>query len=224
MDYVGVAFGAGTDGGEVAPGEAHFDNVEGDLPQVGWCKASSLTDDFEDGLQGQAWARSYADSGCSLAEIGGELVATLGDGVTSYCAYASAAAYDLTGDAVSIAVLGTPDATMSGQAGLFLGTTAGDAIYFVESAGVLDLGQLVGGTSLSLATVLYSATDHAWWRLRESAGTTYWETSPDGAAWTVRAQAVNPIDVTALDVQLGVSAYEPDAMPGAARFDQYNLP
>lgn len=34
----------------------------------------------------------------------------------------------------------------------------------------------------------YNATDHRWWRMRENAGTVYWETSPTGdvGSWTVR--------------------------------------
>ncbi len=35
-------------------------------------------------------------------------------------------------------------------------------------------------------SVPYSAANHASWRIREASGTTYWETSADGANWTQR--------------------------------------
>lgn len=42
----------------------------------------------------------------------------------------------------------------------------------------------VNGAATTLATTTYSAVNHAWWRIRESAGTIYWDTSTDGAAWS----------------------------------------
>lgn len=41
-------------------------------------------------------------------------------------------------------------------------------------------------------SVLYDPAVHAWLRVRESAGTVYWETSPDGATWTVRRSLTTP--------------------------------
>ena len=35
-------------------------------------------------------------------------------------------------------------------------------------------------------TVAYNTTTHAWWRIRENAGTIYFETSPNGTDWTTQ--------------------------------------
>jgi hypothetical protein len=39
-------------------------------------------------------------------------------------------------------------------------------------------------SSVTVGSMAYNATNHAWWRIRESAGTIYWDASPDGSTWT----------------------------------------
>jgi hypothetical protein len=223
MDYVRVELGAGTEGGEVAPGEAHFDDVTGAVAG-GWCKTSSLTDNFNDGVRARAWARFYKDSTCSLDETGGDLVITLSDGQTGYCGYYSASAYDLTGAASVIEVPQMLNGATEAQAFFALESSEGNSLDILASEGTLYFRYSVNDNDVTLATVLYSPVEHAWWRLRESAGTTYWETSPDATSWTVRAHIENPIELTALAVEMGAGAYQPEAMVGAVHFDHLNLP
>ncbi len=40
--------------------------------------------------------------------------------------------------------------------------------------------------------ITYSATDHRWWKIRESGGTVYFETSPDGLTWTTQRSISTP--------------------------------
>jgi hypothetical protein len=75
--------------------------------------------------------------------------------------------------------------------------------YIRANDGANTISFRVGGTVL--ATITYSATDHAWWRIREAGGTTYCETSPDGTdgSWTVRGSAANSGSLTSCDCDLG---------------------
>ena len=41
-----------------------------------------------------------------------------------------------------------------------------------------------GGVVTTLKSIPYDAVAHAYWRIRESGGTIYWEVSPDGGFWT----------------------------------------
>jgi hypothetical protein len=74
--------------------------------------------------------------------------------------------------------------------------------------------QLVGA-------IAFDPAQHAHWRMRESAGTFYFETSADGVGWTVRAQTASslllPLDF--LNLELGVFHENPGPNPGRARFD-----
>lgn len=56
-----------------------------------------------------------------------------------------------------------------------------------------------GNSDPNQVSVTYDPVQHAWFRLRESAGTLYWETSPDGTTWTNQrtTNAATPSWVTA---------------------------
>lgn len=63
-----------------------------------------------------------------------------------------------------------------------------------------------------------------WWRMRESGGTIYYDTSPNGVDWTNRYNKPIRVAVTALQalLQAGYGGTEPS--PGTAIFDNFNLP
>lgn len=57
-------------------------------------------------------------------------------------------------------------------------------------------------TTTSEISVPYNSVTHAWWQIRQTSGVTYWETSPDGANWTVLFQRNEVLDFSATYVQL----------------------
>ncbi|MBK9261610.1 MAG: hypothetical protein IPM54_17615 [Polyangiaceae bacterium] len=65
---------------------------------------------------------------------------------------------------------------------------------------------------------------HRFWQFRESGGDTYFETSPDGQNWAIRAQTPTadlfPVDL--VQVALGGGAAAGQASPGEVRFDKLN--
>jgi hypothetical protein len=225
MDLVVVELGAGTEGGEVAPGEIRFEGLSGMNPGEGHCPSSSLTDDFGDPARARAWESAWADVGCTLAEAGGELVVTLADTEVAYCAYQTAAAFDLGGDTITVQVPSMVDTSTSAQGYVAIQGRSGAQLQFVQGSGQLDFREVFAATYTTLASVLYSPANHLWWRFREEAGTIYWETSGDGIDWTIRAQeAASYLDASAVTVVLGGGTWEPQATPGAVHYDRYNLP
>jgi hypothetical protein len=61
--------------------------------------------------------------------------------------------------------------------------------------------------------------------MRESGGTLYWETAPDGKAWTVQQQqSPLPFAITTLDVEIGSETYKSQPSPGVSHFAACNLP
>lgn len=82
-----------------------------------------------------------------------------------------------------------------------------------------NLNRLVGGSELTTASVAYNSSTHLWWKIRESGGRTYWETSADNVTWTTRASLTNPIAVTALRIVLFGVTYQAETNPGSANFD-----
>lgn len=68
--------------------------------------------------------------------------------------------------------------------------------------GSLDAVSVVAALGTVQYSTAYDPVAHRWLRIRESAGTTYWDTSPDGATWTNRASLANSIRLTCLLVEL----------------------
>jgi hypothetical protein len=72
--------------------------------------------------------------------------------------------------------------------------TNGTRIGFQHNpvTGVLRCVLFVGFVDGASVDLPYSPIDHLWLRIRESAGTVYWETSGDGWDWTVRRTLATP--------------------------------
>jgi hypothetical protein len=136
----------------------------------------------------------------------------------------SNSSYDLTGSSVLVNVLDVPDVgAVNTDASMIVGTTTNGLRILVEG-GQIYAQKFVGGAQTNLANTTYSRVTHAWWRIRETAGTSYWETSPNGTTWTVLFSATNPITVTSLVIQLAGTAFGSSTSPGNFKWRNFNLP
>lgn len=101
-----------------------------------------------------------------------------------------AGTYDATGQAVYGRV--TPATAGSGgkavQTYIQVTLDANNYAQLVCTPGTSFTAQVVtGGVTASTTLTAYDPTQHAWWRVRESAGSFVFEASPDGYAWTTLA-------------------------------------
>ncbi len=222
-----VELGAGTYQAENAPGEAHFDNLNGGVPSAGhWCAASSLQDDFNDNVIGPEWARGFATGGCSFAEQVGQAAMTLTSAGPNECAYVSSTSFDLTNDAAYTKMDQVPRTSVaSTYAYLRARAENGDFVEMGEAGSNLLCGQQLGGAFTNFCgSVPYNGATHLYMRLRASNGTLYWETSPDASNWTMQFSKQSPIPLAPLDLSIGGGVSAGVSNPGFARFDSFNLP
>jgi hypothetical protein len=151
---------------------------------------AELVDDFEDGtLDTSLWSGSYGDPD----EVGGRARIPC---TTGYAGLKSGSVYTLTGSGITIRLHPpAPNGAVSAVASCLVLTSTGgtDAGFIVDSAQTAVGLYLREGYADGAAVFLtYNSTDHAWLRFRESAGTLYWDTSPDGVDWTNRRTATTP--------------------------------
>jgi hypothetical protein len=225
LDLVEVTLDGNTSGGEVNPGSVQFADVNGGGTPTGqWCPVSSITDDFQSTTQSFQWGRSWVNSPETVSQGGGLLVFTLAANAKASGAYYSAASFDLTSSAFLIQVPQTASTTANGQTYVSLDGLGGDQLTILEEDGQIYFRYTLASTDTDLSTELYDSTQHAWWRIRESGGTIYWETAPDGKTWTVQAQHAPPFAITVLDVEIGSETYKTQASPGVSHFAACNLP
>ena len=98
---------------------------------------------------------------------------------------ATAAAYDLTGSAVFARI--SPYLATSSQTYLQLavGPPAGATSYIAagQAGATSFFNYVIAGTTTYAYSAAYAAVNHAWYRVRESAGTVYFDAAPDGVTW-----------------------------------------
>jgi hypothetical protein len=71
-----------------------------------------------------------------------------------------------------------------------------NAVTMRVESGIFKLTLQIGGTLTSTTLPTYDPGAHRWWRLRESGGSFYADTSPDGLTWTQQASMAYSWDAT----------------------------
>ncbi len=220
LQYVQIVLGGVTMGGEVSPGSARFAELNGGGAPIGaWCPVASIFDDFAASTPSAEWLRSFSQSPETVAQGSGQLVLTLSSSGAHDAAYVSSASYDLTNSAIFVQVSQTANTATTAQTYLALEGAGENAIFMLEESGQLVARVVTAGTAQNVGSVLYDPTQHAWWRMRESGGTLYWETAPDGHTWTVQQELTPlPFAIDALDVYVGSETVSAVANPGESIF------
>jgi hypothetical protein len=182
----------------------------------------TLTDNFDDNsIDTSIWEANYG----SVAETGGR--ARVDCDVSQWSAYKSGSRYFLTGSAVSARLYppsgGAGDGAYSSL--IVTSSTAGtDAGFLVDAgAGVLGVYNRVGFSDAGALFPTYSATDHAYLRLREDAGTIFWESSPDASTWTELRSETSPSWVDDLDLALVLESHRSSGTDNFAEYDDVNV-
>ncbi len=89
------------------------------------------------------------------------------------------------------------------QAVCVLRQSSGNQVYFIVNSNMLYASKIVAGVSSDLASVAYNAATMKYVSIREAGGTTYWEYSADGVAWTLLHSVANPITMSSVKVIIG---------------------
>ncbi len=213
-------------GTESSPGEAEFDNfnILAPLTATGIATGEAFgttavsrpvhtfVEEF-DTLDGGRWM-SWAGAAVS----GGALHIPC---TTSYPGVNSNGLYSLRGSWMHVQTLDWPTGASTSMAFRFV----------LDEDNQIGVGKF--GSNLGLRICLAGVWDetyipfdsvaHAWWRIRESGGTVYQSTSPDGHVWTDRKTTTAPAWIDAGQVFMITGLWDTDPDPGEAVFDNLNV-
>ncbi|WP_314411358.1 LamG-like jellyroll fold domain-containing protein [Streptomyces kroppenstedtii] len=151
-----------------------------------------LGDDFDDDRIGPYWSgNSYGGA----VETGGR--ARIPVTAAGTAAYQSAREWTLVGSKLTARLVTVPGVNGSSAAVASMwvnSTTGGTRLGWRYNALTNTIGaetqtSYFDGTAVAAT---YNPRDYAWLRVRESAGTVYWESSGDGFDWTVRRTLAAP--------------------------------
>lgn len=133
--------------------------------------------------------------------------------------------FDMSSNGAFMQVLSVPSdgGASTTDAELRIGSSS-NCVDILWEGGSLFAQKKVAGVNTNLTSVTYNANTHAWWKIRELGGVTFWETSPDGLTWNLLFSATNPIPVTAVGVNISGTAFSTASSPGSFLWRYFNTP
>lgn len=212
-------------GQTTAGGEAWFDDVNLPAPAMpGFCPASSVRDDFDDGVVARSYNNWSSMGPCTGREVDGAFELSFSGSGDAWCGVETRQLVDLRDDAISIEVPTAPGFSTA-EAFFEALTPAGDKVQMGRGPGGLFTEIRQGNRQPAWQEIPYDPVFHRFWRLRESGGQTYWDTSADGVTWTNRFSAATAIDVSAVIIDAAAGHWNPGPRtPFVVRYDRLNAP
>lgn len=179
-------------------------------------KTQTLIDNFA-----TASATKWGGYGANPSVASGRLSITP---TGSYPGIYSAVTYDFTSSYIMVQLVQAPNVgNGTSSACLNIQVSSGNAEQILVEGSSLIFRETVSGSN-SDTSVTYSATTHAWLRIRESGGTVYWDTSADAINWTNRrSKAIGIASPTSATVNFIAGYYGTEPSPGTAIFDNFNI-
>ncbi len=184
---------------------------------------NDLKDDFDDNVVDPVkWPASYG----SVTEVGGR--ARVPAIVNNWCAYQSANSFSLANSAVSVRIWppAVNGATGALYAQLVVMTTTvgtGAAVGIDPIGNGIGFYTWVGWNDPTPFYMTYNATSHAYVRIREAAGTIFFETSPNNTTWTVQHSRTSPAWVSNTDLHVTMESHRDGGTNNYAEFDDFNI-
>ena len=206
---------------------AYYDSLA--LSDVTWCGAAGnpapmLLADMLHGnsLDTTKWTGAYGT--LSYAQTG--MTITNPISYTGYGGINSISSYNLTGSTMYCRMpnAGNQSLTSLQVYPIQLQLSSGNVAGFIIAGGNVQAFSTVAGTTTYSSSVTYSSTTHLWFRIRESGGTMYWDTSPDSQTWNAFYSVANPFAVTALSFVIAAGTYSSEASATTIIVDMVNSP
>jgi RHS repeat-associated protein len=213
---------AETWGSPASPGQASFANLN--VAPAGVPLLSTLSDTFGGTSLGANWTIEVQQQG-TITQSGGSLnLAPNANASAAGLGVSSARPYTLTGSAGLVQAKQVVSSGGGVENRFDLQIDGSNILEWIFELGSLSAVYSLNGTRTTLASVTYSATQHAWWRIRESGGTVYWDTSADSASWTNRASIASSalFDLSLLYVHFYAETWVALAAPGTAQYANFN--
>jgi hypothetical protein len=135
--------------------------------------------------------------------------------------------YDLTSSQLAIQLVSSGNESINSWENypIILQDSGGtNRLYWYILQGFIAAYKVVASTVTQVFSASYSATTHAWLRIREASGTTYWEYSSDGINWTSAHSEADPITETNLRLIIQAGTYNAETLTTAALYDNINIP
>jgi hypothetical protein len=186
---------------------------------------SNLSDNFNSGVRDSLWTKS-GDTSQIIGQNNQLYISHTA--APQYNQLESVVSYNMASSAAYIQVLDVGNQSLASHEAQFCLSTAAasadNAVFMHVTGTVLQAYKRVATVQTQIGSNLtYNSAAHKWWRIRESDGTTYWDTAPDGVTWTNRWSAANPIIMTSIYPQIISGCWQTEASGSYSIFDNFNI-
>ncbi len=97
-------------------------------------------------------------------------------------------------------------------------------IWYIGANTLFAQKQVANVFSNVRADVAYDANLHKFFRIREAAGTIFWDYSRDGASWTNYTSLANPFGITSVQLRVSAGTFSNEGTATTAYFANFNIP
>ncbi len=181
--------------------------------------ATLVQDNFDDNsINGSLWTVV----GGTITETGQELVLSVTGSNGASAEIETVNSYDFTGNYTSVEFddISAPSYN-SERVFRVQDSSSGQYVAWAVRNGNVEAYYDNAGINQYIFTDTYDTTDYHYLRIRESMGSTYWESSSDNVNWITRINLANPINMT--DVEFGFHMVNFAIVAGAHTFTVDNF-
>ena len=185
------------------------------------------TETFQDGFNFGAidavkWG-TY-DSDTTLAVVDNQLKFDLASGsvVTGYAGAESIDSLDLTGSYMYTEIIELPSSGGNSESYFTAFLDASNYFEWYSAWGYLYANYMVGGGDIVWYGEIINSAATRWLRIREEAGTSYWDYSADGFSWTNLTSISNLFTITSINIVYTAGNWETEVAPGNLIVDNFN--
>ena len=152
-------------------------------------------------------ATKWTSFGTAVAVSGNILSVSSQPSTTGFAGIISKARYDLTGSYALVQLVSAGNQYSTTQAILTAQLDLNNMIQLLVQNGNLVAQYALANTYTVVLSAAYNSTSHKWLRIRESAGTVYFEYSATGTGWTTFTTLAAPFALTSLQASLQEGQY-----------------
>lgn len=185
------------------------------------------SDNFDDNSTDSIWTDTINNG--TVTEQNGRVEITHTGVANSYNTRVTANNFlNLTGKAISVKLTDAGNQTIVSHEAIFpiyIDNTSGqNQLWFTASNGNLSAYKRVSNVQAQVGTsITYDPVAHLYLRFRESAGTIFWDTSPNSQTWTNRWSLTNPWVDAAFNVGVQSGCWQTETNGSYAYFDDFNI-
>lgn len=187
---------------------------------------SSVTDNWSSGTIDTSKWTNWGGSNVTVSNEELAMTSSLGGGYYGVDSGVDSRLYDMTGSSIVNKVVNAGNQSIGSwevyPIYAYINGDSSNQFFFFIGEGKLRAYKKVNGVSNWLAQTDYNATNHKWFRIRESGGTTYFDTSANGTSWTNFASVANPFSVTGMVIGSEVGTWATESSTTSAVFDNFN--